>query len=117
MKPEIQKVLRASGLDNSIENDDSTISDKLNRAGLGTEQIADELSLLARSTNNESLKLRALETAMKAHGVLKESAPQVPSFTLVIQSNSETQVTSKYNLPAGVNPILLPRQLLKDLIN
>lgn len=106
IKPEVQKNLRALGLADGPDEQEGTISDKLNRAGLSTEDIASELSHIARNSANETLRLRALETAMKAHGVLKDSASvQVPSFNVIIQ-----QVDGSGALEA--NKILFPRQSL-----
>lgn len=106
MRPEIQAVLRASGLDKSQtppEGSENAFSEKLNRAGLSQDQIAEGLSELARGSGNDSLRLRALETAMRAQGVLKETAQvQIPSFTIIIQQSS----TDKSN------DILFPRQSL-----
>ena len=108
IKPEVQKNLRALGLEKSDE-DNSTIGEKLTRAGLGTEDIADELAHLAKNSANETLRLRALETAMKAHGVLKDAATvQVPSFNVIIQ-----QVDGSNAFEA--NKILFPRTSLGSL--
>lgn len=108
IKPEIQKVLRASGLERE-EAPEGTISEKLDRAGLSTTDIAEELTKIATSSGNETLRLRALETAMKAHGVLKDSASvQVPSFTVVIQHAGSGSENTK-----DLNQILFPRQSLE----
>ena len=111
IRPEVQKVLRTAGLmEDKAQNPDATIIDQLNQVGLDDENIAKELSNLALNSNNEALKLRALETAMKARGTLKDAAPQIPSFTIIIQ-NSE-QEPRDFSATHGVNPILFPRQSL-----
>ena len=102
IKPEIQKVLRASGLLEEKE-DSLTIDESLTRAGLDASSIAEELTILALHSSNDALRLRALETALKVKGALKEqSTVALPSFNIIIQ-NSSTQADG------GVNPILLPR--------
>lgn len=106
MRPEVQNVLRAAGLEKESSNPEETISGKLDRAGLSQDEIAEELAHLAKNSGNEVLRLRALETGLKAHGALKETAPQIPTFNLIIQSASPSK-----EVPS-VNPVLFPRQSL-----
>jgi len=89
---------------------------------LSLDETLEHLAYVAKESGNESLRVRVLETVAKMHGALKESAPAAPSFTIVIQESPATvspqaSQTSEFpkNLPQGVNPILLPRQLLKEL--
>jgi len=116
MRPEVQKVLRSAGLiaEKQAESD-SPISEKLDAAGLSLENTFEGLSQIALSSGNEALRLRALETSLKAHGALKEIAPPIPSFTIIIQPSATGSSSSVAGIPVGVNPILLPRQLLKSL--
>lgn len=106
MRPEIQAVLRASGLDKSqtpSEGSENAFSEKLNRAGLSQDHIAEELSDLARGSESPAIRLRALEIGMRAQGILKETAQvAIPSFTIVIQQTSSDKT----------NDILFPRQSL-----
>lgn len=104
IKPEIQDVLRAAGLEKPQTS--GSASDKLTSAGLSLDSIAEELTELAKHSGNESLRLRALETSLKVHGALKDQ-PQaiIPSFTIIIQSAGAGPTPS-------VNPILFPRQSL-----
>lgn len=110
IKPEIQNVLRAAGLER--EPSSGTLSDKLDLAGLSEDQICEELSQIATSSGNEAIRLRALELALKTKGALKETPPQIPSFTIVIQSASSQSPQSD----PQVNPIFFPRTSL-DSIN
>ncbi len=113
IKPEIQNLLRKAGLAPEQSKIDQTLVEKLDCAGLDLDSVLEELNTLAKSSGNEALRLRALETALKAHGALKDSAPAIPSFTIIIQDPShlsDQQVNS-----TQVNPILLPRQLLSTL--
>lgn len=107
IKPEVQKVLREAGLVKKIESSDS-IDTILSESGLSKSEVIEELSSLARSSSNETLRLRALELAMKAHGLLKNdnAAVQVPNFTIVFQKD----VVGDHD----VNPILIPRELRKE---
>lgn len=106
MRPEIQAVLRASGLDKSqtpSEGSENAFSEKLNRAGLSQDHIAEELSDLARGSESPAIRLRALEIGMRAQGILKETTQvAIPSFTIVIQQTSADKT----------NDILFPRQSL-----
>ena len=110
IKPEIQNLLRKAGLAPEQSKIDQTLVEKLDCAGLDLDSVLEELNTLAKSSGNEALRLRALETALKAHGALKDSAPAIPSFTIIIQDGA-----SKSSESTQVNPILLPRQLLSTL--
>ena len=118
IRPEIQKILRESGLLESEEvkarKDARPLAERLDAAGLGLDETLEELAMVAKGSGNESLRVRCLETVLKAHGALKESAPSAPSFTIVIQGQAvgDPSHTKQANIPDGVNPILLPRQLL-----
>jgi hypothetical protein len=103
IKPEVQRILRESGLEGSSSLKGS-VDEHLNSAGLNNEALAEELTSLALNSNNEALRLRALETALKVKGALKEQTPALPSFTIVIQNSSPDLSKS-----GGVNPILFPR--------
>lgn len=107
IKPEVQRILRKAGLKDQ-ESENRSVDENLNLAGLSNEAIAEELTRLALNSQSESLKLRALETALKVRGALKETS-QAPQFTIIIQNadNSTSQVPE-------VNPILFPRQSLKN---
>lgn len=102
IKPEVQKILRESGLEPKERT--GTVDEQLNVAGLSNEALADELTHLALNSSNEALRLRALETALKVRGALKEQAPVIPSFTIIIQNSSPD-----LSKTGGVNPILFPR--------
>src|SRR4051812_5473509 len=93
IKPEIQKVLRAAGLseDEALDSqgEASSLDKKLRAAGLSLEEILEEFAHIAKNSGNESLRARCLETVLKAHGALKDTAPAIPSFTIVINGNSD----------------------------
>lgn len=108
IKPEVQKILREAGLEKEPRTKpNGTVDENLSLAGLSNESIAEELTHLALNSSNESLRLRALETALKVRGALKETPPVLPSFTIVIQNSSPDLAKT-----GGVNPILIPRQSL-----
>jgi hypothetical protein len=120
MKPEIQQLLRNAGVipeSRTLGSNENSLTDKLDAAGLSLEETLDELANLAKRSGNEGIRLRALESSLKAHGALKETTPPIPSFTIIIQpSSSSTPQQQSSFIPPGVNPILLPRQLLTQLV-
>jgi hypothetical protein len=113
IKPEVQKILREAGLTKDSGGDyseDLTLEGHLTEAGLSSNAIAENLSNIALHSGNDNLRLRALETALKIKGALKEQVTELPNFTIVIQNTSpNSQDLSK---TGGVNPILFPRQSL-----
>lgn len=113
IKPEIQEVLRQSGLmAEKKQVAAGSLTEKLESAGLGLEETLEELATILKSSTNESLRVRIGETVLKAHGALKETAAAPPSFTIVIQGSEAPALAG---VPSGINPILLPRQLHKIL--
>ena len=106
IKPEIQKVLRAAGLSPDIK-DETSLDEKLSQAGLSNYTLAEEITNIALHSRNDALRLKALETALKVKGALKDQPPVIPSFTVVIQNSSPD-----LSKTGGVNPILFPRQSL-----
>lgn len=103
MKPDIQKVLRASGLQKAESPSDQSLPEKLEDNGLGLDTVLEQYASLIRSTDNDSLKKNALDSVLKMHGALKEQAPSVPSITIVISDPTGGEA------PRGLNPILVPR--------
>lgn len=86
-----------------------SIDQQLDFTGLSNEAIAEELTALALHSNNDALRLRALETALKVKGALKDTPPVVPQFTIVIQNSSQDLTKTQ-----GVSPTLFPRQSFKE---
>lgn len=120
IKPEIQKILRQAGLAPEASNSETPLTEKLDGAGMNIDEAVEELVNLARNAGNDNIRLNALRDVLKLHGALKETAPVAPSFTIVINESSlpsqNPQLDQKpTGVPSGVNPILLPRQLLKSL--
>lgn len=112
IKPEVQKILRTAGLieDRSeISEDSLNMDQQLSISGLNGESIAEELTNLALHSQNESLRLRALETALRVKGALKDQPAQLPTFNIVIQGSS-----TDLSKTEGVNPIIFPRQSLSE---
>lgn len=116
MRPEVQAILRKVGLDktNGAAAEEGSLAEKLSAAGLDLETVLSNLAEVANTSGNEALRLSATRDALKMHGALKESANNqstMPSFTIIINDKSGSDSV----LVDGVNPILLPRQLLSTL--
>ncbi len=114
MSPEIQELMWKAGLVEGKaqeKTESESISAKLERAGLGLDDALLNLANVANGSSNEGLRVKANETALKLHGVLKNDTapPAVSNFTIVINDSKSEQKVS------GVNPILLPRQLISKL--
>jgi hypothetical protein len=108
IKPEVQKVLKQAGLikTSSSQSIDRTVSETLTDSGLSDDNLAEELTYLALHSQNEGLRLRAIETALKVKGALKEVSPaSIPSFTIVIQNSSKDLSKTE-----GLSPTVFPRQ-------
>lgn len=102
-------MLKEAGLLKNGQCDTRPITETLEESGLTDDNLADELTHLALHSNNETLRLRAIETALKVKGALKETAPIIPTFTVIINNSSKDLTKTE-----GVSPILFPRQSLKD---
>ena len=106
LNPNIQNALAAAGI---VEKDGVTpdIKKQLERAGLSTAEILEQIQVEMSQADSSANRLRAAELALKVHGLMKESAQTLPSITIVI--NDSEAPTSK-----SVNPILLPREISID---
>lgn len=107
IKPEVQKILRAAGLERPEKADDLYVHQHLNNTGLSNERIAEELTSLAINSGSDHLRLRAIETALKVKGALRDVTPVAPNFTIIIQNSGQD-----FNRTNGINPIIFPRQSL-----
>ena len=105
IKPEIAKVLREAGVTKSAPPREIGFEKSLTEAGLSQEALAEELTSIALRNQNDVLRLRALEIALKIKGALKETPTQLPNFSITIQ-NSNTSLAETQ----GQNPCLFPRQ-------
>ncbi len=99
LKPEIQEALRSVGLSRESGND--SVSDILNDNNLSLRDSIELLSDIAHSGGEPGERRRAIETAFKLHGVLKDTPSVIPQVTIII-SDPEA-------VAGGVNPILIPR--------
>lgn len=99
LKPDIQKALQLAGLNKS--DGSGTVAEKLDNAGLSIHEVFTELSGIMSRSDNDSVRLKAIEMVLRTHGVMKESnTPNVPVVNIII--NDPKTETS-------INPILIPR--------
>lgn len=115
----IQKILREAGLDSSATTNETKktsskeqtdLEIKLEAAGLSLDDVLNDLSYIARQGGSEAIRLRALENALKAHGVNKDQPPAVPTINIIINDSKVADSQNDFN---GINPILIPRKLHK----
>lgn len=67
------------------------VRDILNQNNLSLPEAARELAFTIRTTNNEAVKLRALETVFKFHGVNDEKGRDVPVVVFNVAGNLNLQ--------------------------
>lgn len=108
MQPEVQALLRKVGAlpPEQDSSEETTLTKKLDAAGLGLTDVLDNLAIIANGSGNEALRLSANRDALKMHGALKDNSAVVaiPSFTIIIKDSG---------VAPKENPIFLPRQLLQ----
>ena len=83
----INKVLALAGI--SASNDEevsSTLSQELDEAGLDKKFLLNEIALIARSSDSDSTRMRAIEAGLKMHGLLtnKDEGSGTSKVTLVL---------------------------------
>ena len=102
LKPQIQEALREAGL---LENEEKTgVLESLDRAGLSLPQTLETVEGIMTRGGSDHVKLRAAELSLKARGLMKDQASPIPSITIIINDPQAPK--------DGVNPILLPRELV-----
>lgn len=99
LKPQIQEALRAAGLEGHEVSPGT--KQELEDAGLGIPETLKTLAGIMKFSQSESTQLRASEIVLKAHGLMKDVGPAIPSITIII---NDPQAPAR-------NPILLPREL------
>ena len=86
----VREVLQQSGLV-PARNGKPKISEVMEERGLSLDRTVDSLAETMVS-DDESIKLRATELALKLHGVLKEAAEAPPSITFIIQGDAVANI-------------------------
>lgn len=97
LRPEIDKVLKSAGIGSF---DETSLSKRMAEHGLGLGDTIGRLSDITENADSDAVRLRAIDTALKMHGVLKETGNVIVPVTIII---NDPQSTFK------VNPILIPR--------
>ncbi len=100
----IQQALRDAGLIKDPSDAPSSVNDLLDQEDLSLQQTIQHLSDVVSGSDTSAVKLRAIETALKLRGVLKEQAAPPPSFNIIINDTSGKDPSVN-----GLNPILIPR--------
>ena len=108
----VQEALRQAGILPSEREENSSIQDQLNSEGLSTRDLLIHLKDLVDGADTSAVKLRAIDTGLKLHGVLKDQAPAPPSINIII--NDKDGMPGSVN---GLNPILIPRKASVESID
>lgn len=95
--------MNAAGMSGSKKGT-ADIKELLDESGLSLEDTLGKLKELRDFSESEQTKIRINEAVLKMHGVMKEEGSSIPTINIIIQDP---------NAPAGINPILLPRELHK----
>lgn len=94
---QIHQVLRNENLTPS--NEPKNLKKLLEDSNLTAPEVLDSLSSLLRSSESDTTRMRAAETALKLNGLLNGDAQPDFNVTIIIQDSE-----------FSVNPILIPRQ-------
>lgn len=99
----IHEVLSASGIGRRAPSDPARkeqLPQLLEDANLSPEEILENLSAIIRSGENDSVRLRGIETVAKMHGMLQDNKNvNFAPITIIINDGGVMDV----------NPILIPR--------
>lgn len=101
------EVLKQSGILRPLSdaNDKNELKRILNDNSLSLEEVIAQLSFTAHESRDETLKLRAIDTALKLHGAMNDEQVKIPSITIVIQPKDSSLS------PDPIPSILIPREV------
>ena len=106
----INEILQAAGVIRAKSADEKNhLKEILNDSALSLEEVISELSNVVKGSQDESIKLRGIDTALKLHGAMKEEDKSVPSITINIQAPREAASESEETY--GIPSIFIPRAL------
>ena len=95
---QIHQVLRQELPRERIEGKES-LEILLENSGLTAPEILDSINNLMRCGENDSVRLKAAETALKLNGLLDRDGRETVSVNIIIHDSEYT----------SINPILIPR--------
>jgi hypothetical protein len=102
----VQEALRQAGIVKDPDAEDDSVSAHLDKEGLSLKETIGLLGDVALGADTSAVKLRAIETALKLRGVLKEQVAPPPSFNIVFSSPDDRPDSIG---DIKINPILVPR--------
>lgn len=88
---------------------DSDLKAKLEDNNLGVDDLLSSLSNLAHGADSDSIRIRAIEDAMKLHPdtrIMDSNKPTAPVVNIIINDGQNS---------VSLNPILFPREALSSL--
>jgi hypothetical protein len=101
LSPNIDAALRSVGLTTGDSEKGPDLKKQLDRAGLSTERILEQLEQEMVGADSSNSRLRAAELSLKLHGVLKETSVPLPTINITILDSEKHEI----------NPILIPREI------
>lgn len=110
----LTNLLQKSGISevsSSRENSPSktkTLDNRLTEAGLSLDSTLWNLAEIMRDSESDAIKLKAIEQALKMHGVLKDNSNTGNVVNIIIND-------SQFETSGGRNPILFPREIIMEL--
>lgn len=108
IKPQVQDpasaVLKEAGLLRSSSGDKNALKEILNSNSLSLEEVIQQLSFTAHNARDETLQMKAVETALKLHGAMNEEAVKIPQITIVIQPSGNPN-------EGPIPSIFIPREI------
>lgn len=102
----IQDALRKAGIVKDPNEGPSNIQSKMNEAGMSVDELLISLRDTVEGADSSSVKLRAIDTALKLHGVLKDQVAPPPLVNIIIADPNPLKAEG------GLNPILIPRKVI-----
>ena len=95
------------------------IPDQLVNSGLSVGFLLESLmDVISGSNTSESAKLKAIEHCLKMHGALRnDSSVAQSSVNIIINDPGAQSRPDNFTNLKGVNPILMPRELLLEVSN
>jgi hypothetical protein len=104
----IDDILRGAGVKGvtsaAIEGDKRDIRALMEEVGLSDKEMLNQLANIIHNGTNDALRLQGLDKGLKMSGLLSEK-PAPPVVPVIINIHDS-------KAPIGVNPILLPREII-----
>ncbi len=111
----ITEILQSAGISKPKNADSNSLKELLDEKSLSLTEIIEELSMLVRGSQDDSIRLRGIDKALQLHGVLKDEVSQVPQVNIIIQapgSEGPGAAFHQSNQESQIPTIFIPRSIL-----